>query len=277
MTPPQSGREWTSHLAGQTPPLSGLRAMSSSPVPSAICSDGSLTPPMSQMHPHCSSAGTSPFGVPMLFCGADHSQQCWPPMVNPAWTDEDAQFKTAAYVQPQSTPRSYWNHQNMKSADRRQQELQQQKQQQRLRPSSSEAAATADGLWWAPSRWETPPAHIPRLVPSKSRGEDSNRDRKRHFRVGRRVDLCCDLHAQEWQSARVIALDHCTVRIQWASPSGSINAETLTIDDPRVRPKRVRFSLDLPVTPMEVQRQCIQQGGYARKVAHRQAPRKDCC
>jgi len=151
MTPPQSGREWRNSLAGRTPPLSGLRAMSSSPVPSsAMRSDGSLSP-MPPMHPRYSSTATPPYGipmleVPMLLSGADQAQQRLPPVANPAWTDEDAKLKAAAYVRPPSTPRSHWNHQNTKSADSCQQEQQQQKQQQRLPLSNREVAATAEGL-----------------------------------------------------------------------------------------------------------------------------------
>jgi len=168
----------------------------------------------------------------------------------------------------------YRDHQNTKSTRSRQQEQQQRQQQQQV-------AATAEGVCpFTPRRRpralsETPPAHTPRRVPSSSR-EEERQEKKRHFRVGRRVDVCCGLHGQKWQSARVVALDHSTVRIQWASPSG-IHAESFAINDPRVRPKRVRFSLDLPASPTDVLWQCIQQGGNAHKVGHRQPPRKDFC
>jgi len=263
MTPPQSWG-WTSNQAGQTP-TSGLQAMSSSPRSSSAIR--SPTPPLPS---HCSGTATPPFGVPALSLGADQVQQCWPRVAT--WTDEDVRLKAGTHAHQAlspSTPRSHWHQQNPKSTDSRQQEQQQQ--------SISHIADAAEGLYHfssggrQPYLWETPPAHMLPCVPSRIRDEEWQ-DKRRHFRVGRRVDLCCDLHAQEWQSARVVAVDHSHVRIQWAS-----HEETFTIDDQRVRPKRVRFSLDLPVSPLGLQRQCIQLASYAHELGHRRLPCKDCC
>lgn len=74
MTPPQSGRERTSNLVGQTP-LGTPRARSSSPMPSSgTRTDPFLTrtPPV---HPRCGSITPPPFGIPIVDFGANQAQQ----------------------------------------------------------------------------------------------------------------------------------------------------------------------------------------------------------